>query len=43
MTDGRSTAEKITISSFVSRRYTEQADSVVLQFTAEDAVALAPD
>lgn len=41
MTDGQTTSKRLTIASSVSPRCTEQVDSVVLRFTAEDVVAIA--
>jgi hypothetical protein len=45
MTDGQTTSEWLTISSSVSPPYTKHLghDSIVPQFTANDAVALAAD
>ena len=45
MTEGQATSEWLTISSSVSRQYTEHLgqDSLVLRFTANDAMAIAAD
>ena len=43
MSDGQTTSEWLTIASSASPRYTGQVDSVVLRFTADDAVAMAAD